>query len=140
MLDRKKKVSLIIFINLLFFILDRFFKNLYFLVQRPTFLKFQENYYFLFIFEGKGFYFLTTLILIVLVFFILQISKKEKYQQVFALGLILVGGFSNFLDRAIHGFVIDYISFLNLWSFNLADVMISVGSLLFIWQLLKTKK
>lgn len=139
MKERTRKILGSFFFCLLFFILDRFLKNLYFLLQRPTFIKFQENYYFLFIFEGKGFYFLTTLVLIILVFLILQNSKKEKYQQVFALGLILVGGFSNFLDRAIHGFVIDYISFLNLWMFNLADVMILIGSLLFLWQLLKGK-
>jgi len=139
MKERIKRILTNLFFCLLFFIFDRFLKNLYFLIQRPTFLKFQKNYYFLFVFQGNFFYFLTTLILIILVFLILRAYQKEKYQQVFALGLILVGGFSNFLDRTIHGFVIDYISFFSLWSFNLADLMILIGSLLFLWQLLKKK-
>lgn len=42
--------------------------------------------------------------------------------------LLVVGGaFSNVLDRFLHGCVIDYLSFLNIPTFNFADVAICLG-------------
>jgi len=60
-----------------------------------------------------------------------------------ALSLIVLGGFSNVLDRLIYGYVVDYlhIPFLPIVGhtfFNLADVMIDIGVLLLAWQILKT--
>ncbi len=65
-----------------------------------------------------------------------------KYPSI-GLSLILLGGFSNVIDRLIYGFVIDYlhIPFLPIVGntyFNLADVMIDIGVLLLLWQLLRT--
>ncbi|NOZ92989.1 MAG: signal peptidase II [Dictyoglomi bacterium] len=59
------------------------------------------------------------------------------------LSLILLGGFSNVLDRLVYGYVIDYlhIPFLPIVGhtyFNLADVMIDVGVILLAWQIIKT--
>ncbi len=46
--------------------------------------------------------------------------------------LIISGGLGNVIDRAVHGCVIDYIPFLNISTFNLADAFISVGVVLII--------
>jgi signal peptidase II len=48
--------------------------------------------------------------------------------------LILAGGISNIIDRFYYGCVIDYIPFLNISSFNFADVLISVGALIILWH------
>lgn len=47
----------------------------------------------------------------------------------FPLKLILTGGFSNLVDRLIYGGVVDYFHLLFLPSFNLADLVISLGFL-----------
>ncbi len=53
-----------------------------------------------------------------------------------ALALILGGALSNLLDRAFHGFVLDYID-LKIWPvFNLADGAIFVGALILLWYAL----
>jgi lipoprotein signal peptidase len=139
MLNKKKKLILTGFSCLLFFILDRLIKNLYFSGQPLASLTFQKNFLFVFIFQGWFFYLLTALLLMFLVYLMVGVHRAEKYLQFFALSLILVGGVSNFLDRALHGFVLDYFNFLNLWMFNLADVMILSGALIFLWQLLRRK-
>lgn len=137
---RKKNFILLAITTLFFFIFDRIIKNLYFLNEKSEFLKFQENHNFLYFFQGKFFYFLIPLIFVLLVFLALKSYQQKEYFKIFSLSLIFVGGFSNFLDRLLHGFVLDYFSFFSLWTFNLADVMILIGSLLFLWQLLKAKK
>lgn len=129
-----------ILVGLLFFTSDRLIKNLALLNKLPTWLNFQKNYYFLFIFQGWFFYLLTTSILLFLVFLIIKGYKKENYQPSFSLIFILLGGGSNFFDRIIYGFVIDYFNFFNLWSFNLADAMISFGFLSILIYIFQKKK
>jgi lipoprotein signal peptidase len=55
----------------------------------------------------------------------------------FALTAIFVGAISNKMDRILYGCVIDYIPFLQLFYFNLADAAISVGAIVL---LLKSRK
>ena len=140
MLTKKKKLILTGFSCLLFFILDRLIKNLYFSGQPLVGLTFQKNFLFVFIFQGWFFYLLTALLLMLLVYLMTSVYRAEKYLQFFALSLILVGGVSNFLDRALHGFVLDYFNFFNLWMFNLADVMILVGALIFLRQIIRKNR
>ncbi len=57
-------------------------------------------------------------------------DKKDSFKEVLY-GLLLGGVLGNLLDRIIHGFVIDYISF-NIFGyyfpiFNLADILITVS-------------
>lgn len=138
--SEKKKLVMSILVGLLFFTSDRLIKNLALLNKLPTWLNFQKNYYFLFIFQGWFFYLLTTSILLFLVFLIIKGYKKENYQPSFSLIFILLGGGSNFFDRIIYGFVIDYFNFFNLWSFNLADAMISFGFLSILIYIFQKKK
>lgn len=139
MFSGRRKILLLNVIALIFFILDRFIKNLYFFGQNFGFLKFQENPNFLYFFQGNFFYWLIILIFIGLIFLVAKNYQQQKYLTVFSLSFIFIGGFSNFWDRLLYGFVIDYFNFLNLWTFNLSDIMILSGSLVVLWQLL-TKK
>lgn len=57
--------------------------------------------------------------------------KKPQY-QLERIGIILMlgGGLGNFIERAIHGEVVDFIAvtFVNFAIFNLADVFVCVGA------------
>jgi lipoprotein signal peptidase len=59
------------------------------------------------------------------------LKTKNKLQGV-SLFLISVGGFSNVIDRMESGSVTDYWKFFDLWYFNLADVLIVMGTMVFI--------
>ncbi|SFC27711.1 signal peptidase II [Massilia yuzhufengensis] len=78
-------------------------------------------------------------IAIVAVGFILYLMKKHASQRLFcfALALIMGGAIGNVIDRLAYGHVIDFLDFY--WkgvghfpAFNIADIGISVGAVLFI--------
>lgn len=53
--------------------------------------------------------------------------------------LIIGGGIANILDRLVHGYVVDFIT-LPLWpTFNVADMCVTAGVTIIIWQLFFTK-
>lgn len=83
-----------------------------------------QNKNFLFEFSPFLYYFAFVLILIFLLFFLIKSSNKRKS---FFLGLIIIGGTSNFLDYLYFGSVIDFIDFFSLLVFNLADLYIVSG-------------
>ncbi len=67
-----------------------------------------------------------------LILFLLILFKKNlNYFELLGLGFLLGGALGNFLDRLIHGYVIDFIQwyFKNFYwpSFNLADSCICLG-------------
>ena len=136
---RGKKIFLLNLGGLIFFILDRVLKNLYFFDQDLSFLKFQKNSKFLYFFQGIFFYWLTFLIFLGLIFYLIKKYQQNQLGLIFSLTLILVGGFSNFLDRLLHGFVIDYFNFFSLWSFNIADIIILGGSIIFFLNIRENK-
>lgn len=79
--------------------------------------------------------------ILVIVIFIGVLALRTSSDQIFArLGftLIIGGALGNLIDRALRGFVVDYIFFHTpVWSFaifNLADVFITVGAGLVILQ------
>jgi signal peptidase II len=80
-----------------------------------------------------------TAIAIVAIGFILYLLKRHAGQRLFcwALALILGGAVGNVIDRVAYGHVIDFLDFY--WrgwghfpAFNVADIGISVGAVLFI--------
>jgi signal peptidase II len=82
------------------------------------------------------FYFVWVLIMIILIYLI---SKKNFYIQKFFIVLIFSGAISNMIDRIRLGCVVDYID-LKFWPvFNLADVYISVGIILFLFVIARER-
>lgn len=141
-----KKIKLAAFFVLCFLILDRASKSVI-LNSRESF---SGEWVELKLFMNPKFYFfsLDQFILcfiigaaLVLLFFLLWNSwKKKDYLSVFGALLIIAGGSSNFLDRMLFGYVIDWIrvSFLPMSIFNIADIMIFLGAICLIFRLIKS--
>ena len=86
-------------------------------------------------FEGKSYIFIITSLIASLAFCWLITSKKHfstKFEKV-CFGLILGGTIGNVIDRFIFAGVRDFISlkFMNFAIFNIADMAITVGAVLF---------
>lgn len=71
----------------------------------------------------------------VVFFFLFKNIKKKSHNKMLLLGLsfILGGAIGNFIDRFFHGFVTDFFDFrlINFAIFNIADVFITIGGILF---------
>lgn len=68
-----------------------------------------------------------SLVLIVVLLFLFKQEKERNFPIKLSYGLILGGALSNFVDRVLYGYVIDYID-LKVWPvFNLADTSICIG-------------
>ncbi|OGD87243.1 hypothetical protein A2164_04305, partial [Candidatus Curtissbacteria bacterium RBG_13_35_7] len=72
------------------------------------------------------------LVILVLLFVFLLIIKEKNFIPKLGLIFIFSGGISNLLDRMITGCVRDFIAIVNLPSFNLADLIITVGVLIIV--------
>ncbi len=83
---------------------------------------------------GIGSILLPTLV-VLLIFW--QLTKEKKAEPNFGLSLIFAGGISNLADRVIFGCVRDFIPFINLSRFNLADLAITFGVLFIVYDTAK---
>lgn len=81
---------------------------------------------------------LTIIILLFLFYYLLKNIKKNKKLNALFLGLIIIGAFSNLLDRFFYQKVIDFIQIGIFPIFNIADTYISIGAILLLIQ--NTKK
>jgi len=79
----------------------------------------------------------------VLLLFWLGRIRYRQWLAGSAYSLILGGALGNLIDRAWHGFVIDFIDFhVNRWhwpAFNVADSAICIGAALLIWDALRSQ-
>lgn len=85
------------------------------------------------ILQGQKWLFL--IVTLVVVFFIwkeLKKTKEEDFLQSMSFVFIISGALSNFVDRLLLGHVIDYINFLGIPTFNIADLCINFGIILLI--------
>jgi signal peptidase II len=144
-----KNIAIIIMIAI-FFLIDRCLKSLA-LNQglKPTTrligdifsFNFTPNYYIAFSLPvgGKWLNLLVILIIIALIIYIFYLTLKGSKQRIniILLTIILFGAISNILDRLIFGYVIDYFELHYFTIFNLADVMISGGAVLFLFNSFK---
>lgn len=78
---------------------------------------------------------LTLSFLLTVFFFWLWQREKEAYRA-WAFLLLLAGGGGNFLDRLLFSCVRDYIKLPFFPSFNLSDMMLTLGVGLLLWNLL----
>lgn len=83
------------------------------------------------------------IIVAVLVFFIYVLNLKEvRKSSSLKLGLFLMiaGLLGNLIDRIFYGFIIDFIGFLGITTFNISDISILVGSIFVLTYIIKSKK
>lgn len=131
----------IILLIAIFFILDRYLKMLALgkpdgfsldLIGRFFSFQFTPNPYLAFSLPLSGWLINALIILIILslIFYIFYLILKDKSSQwtVLILTIILFGAISNILDRLVFGYVIDYLYLRHFTVFNLADVMITGGT------------
>jgi signal peptidase II len=69
----------------------------------------------------------------------LIITKKNFIALILPLTFILFGAISNLLDRFLYGFVVDYFDLKYFTIFNIADVMIIIGTIYIILYELSRK-
>lgn len=83
---------------------------------------------------------LTSVVSIFLFFWIRKLKTHQTYQYI-ALALILGGAIGNLIDRAIYGYVIDFLDVYfqqSHWpAFNIADSAITLGAILLIIDIIK---
>lgn len=85
--------------------------------------------------------FLYAIILVVLMWLLAGSYMKKNYLTVAGYSLILVGAWSNLVDRIFYGHVIDYIDVKYYSVLNVADIMIFCGvALIIAFSFLQNKK
>lgn len=84
--------------------------------------------------EGRMALFIIGAIVFVLAMFLFDYFKKEQNKVYFAgFVLMLAGAIGNLIDRAVYGYVRDFIKldFINFPIFNIADMALTVGAIVF---------
>lgn len=86
--------------------------------------------------QGKRIFFviITVLILLIIIFMYIKMPNTKIYNWIrVSLVMIFAGAIGNFIDRLLRGYVVDFLSFklINFPIFNLADVFVVTGSILF---------
>ena len=76
----------------------------------------------------------TCVFMAVLLIILLRNLKRDCVLSKLSLCMMLTGGLSNMIDRVFRGYVIDFLSFdlINFPVFNFADILITLGALLFV--------
>ena len=76
---------------------------------------------------------IATLALVAISLYARQLGQHEKLSR-YGLALILGGAFGNLIDRAIAGYVVDFVDVYwgstHFWAFNVADSAITIGAIL----------
>src|SRR3982751_605824 len=82
---------------------------------------------------------IATLALVAISIYARQLGSHEKLSR-YGLALILGGAFGNLLDRAIAGYVVDFVDVYwgdaHFWAFNVADAAITVGAVLVLLEMI----
>jgi len=81
------------------------------------------------IFQGQRAFLLilTGIMLVALLVFMIKNKNYRHWTIMTAMALIISGGIGNIIDRAVLGYVVDYLDF-RVWPiFNVADIAVCVG-------------
>jgi signal peptidase II len=76
---------------------------------------------------------LTLIIILIIIFSKIQLPNQNNL--FLPIALILIGALSNLFDRILYGGVIDYLNLKNYIFFNLADVAIILGIIIYVKNL-----
>ena len=77
-------------------------------------------------------YITTVIILVIVISYLYKAYKKQNINLIVSLSLIIIGSFSNLLDRIYNGAIIDFVNLRFLPIFNLADCLVVVGAVILI--------
>ena len=82
---------------------------------------------------------IATLALVAISVYARQLGSHEKLSR-YGLALILGGAFGNLIDRAISGYVVDFVDVYwgeaHFWAFNVADAAITIGAILVLLEMI----
>lgn len=82
---------------------------------------------------------IATLALVAIALYGRQLSSHEKLSR-YGLALIVGGAFGNLIDRALAGYVVDFVDVYwgeaHFWAFNVADAAITVGAILVLLEMI----
>jgi signal peptidase II len=82
---------------------------------------------------------IATLALIAISLYGRQLGTHEKLSR-YGLALIVGGAFGNLIDRAIAGYVVDFVDVYwgeaHFWAFNVADAAITIGAILVLLEMI----
>jgi len=82
---------------------------------------------------------IATLALVAISIYARQLGAHERLSR-YGLALILGGAFGNMIDRAIAGYVVDFVDVYwgeaHFWAFNVADAAITIGAILVLLEML----
>ncbi len=126
-------------LGIIVFIVDRIIKNIFYnqqLITKNGWLAYTQNYGIAFgLHLPKAFLItLNIFLLLWLTGWLIKVWSDKNSPLAGLIFLIMLGGYSNLLDRFKFGFVVDYIN-LKIWPvFNLADMLIVVGIIILIFQ------
>lgn len=76
---------------------------------------------------------------VTILIFLLILNRSKLRPNSFSTVLILGGAFSNLLDRLWHGAILDFIKISYFSTFNLADVFIFGGVIIYAYQIFRHK-
>ncbi|NQU78008.1 signal peptidase II [Candidatus Falkowbacteria bacterium] len=138
----KTKILLPYLVILILFIVDRILKYTAVSLDKTSgFFVFEKN-------TGIAFsihlpQIILPILTFIIILFVISYSLKYLASKKFTLHLttllVITGAISNLIDRLKFGYVIDYIN-LKFWPvFNVADVMIVVGVIIWMWNLRSQK-
>ena len=142
----KRELVLANILTLAFFILDRFFKKLALrgMTGKVFFIEFSEyqnpSIALSISLRGPILYILIAIVLYFVIFGLIKAYGSRDAGKILAFSMILVGAFSNILDRIEHGAVIDYLNLPCLGALNIADIMILAGVIILLTRMVLPRK
>ena len=94
--------------------------------------------------DANMYYHLISLLIFLVIIFLVYLITKADFLEIFLYSLILGGAISNFYDRLVYLAVPDFIDFhindFHWFTFNIADIFITLGIFLIIIKDLSFKK
>ena len=87
-------------------------------------------------------FFVITIIAFALFYYLVQeVDFKEKKMYSVAVVLLIAGAIGNFIDRILFGYVVDFLDFIifgyDFPTFNVADMALVIGVIIFAYDILK---
>ncbi|MDL2288065.1 signal peptidase II [Oscillospiraceae bacterium OttesenSCG-928-F05] len=91
--------------------------------------------------DQRWLFIVITVLAVVAIIYLIAAKKFPSKPAMWSLAMILGGAVGNWIDRVRQGFVVDMLefTFMNFAIFNVADIFVTVGGVLFCICLLKTE-